>query len=120
MNGSGRSDGTAPLLAALRSGAGEEAARHREAWRLAGAAISDDVGQLLGRGAYLECVLEFVSTWLVRDGLISWRITYTSAGGPFHATVRFRNPSGMDASISSASDDSATRALLAAVLEAGQ
>lgn len=108
----------AELAARLQSAAGDETELHRQAWALCARPIPPDASDLLGRGAYLESVLALAGTGALRGELLSWAISYTSAGPPYGGTMEIRLQDGTVRALSGISDGSATRALLTVLLQA--
>ncbi len=106
------------LIARLRTASGDETLLHRQAWTLRGVAIPPDASDLLDRGAFLESVLALARTGALRAELMSWEITYTSAGPPYGSAMEIRSADGTVRTVSETSEGSATRALLAVLLRA--
>ena len=108
----------ASLTATLQTAVASEAELHRLAWALCAMPIPPDVSDLLDRGAYLESVLALADTCALQGELMSWEISYTSVGAPYGGAMEIRSTDGTVRSLSSMSDGSATRALLAVLLKA--
>ncbi len=109
---------SASLIARLRTALGDETALHRQAWAVCAVPIPPDASDLLDRGAYLESVLALAGMSALRGALMSWEISYTSAGPPYGGAMEIRAPDGSVHALSAISEGSATRALLAVLLRA--
>lgn len=65
----------------------EEAGILRSAWREMTSSLPDAPEDLIARHRFTEAALDLVEHVVGHDQLVGWRLTFTSVGGPYSATL---------------------------------
>jgi hypothetical protein len=105
---------TAPDQQRVRDEIDNEAIR--QAWLALVGTLPDAAADRVSRGEVFYSALDLAEHLIAPNELSGWRISFTSNGGPYLATLMLRNPnSGIVSEISAAHPESLTLAFLSVI-----
>lgn len=88
----------------------------REAWLTLAGSLPDAAAGRVSRGEVFYSALDLAEHLIAPDELSGWRISFTSDGGPYSATLMLCHPkSGIVSELSSDHPESLTLAFLSAI-----